>query len=155
MKRRSKYKLKLYDEAHLTDRGEMRVSWWGVTLCAIVAMAIFIAIGISIVWFTPLKKRLPGYMVPEQRNRTEETLLEVDSLQQLFLINEQYLENLRKVLDTEREPDVADTVNRSLPFRPDSLWEASEKEKEFIRKMAAAGYKVDLPAEEEEENENE
>lgn len=148
IKKGSKYKLKIYDEAHLIDRGGFSLSWWKLTLFGLVFIAFFIAVGIGIVWFTPIKKRLPGYMVPEQRDRTEEAFLRVDSLHKLYAINQAYMENLMKVLDTERDPDMPDTLNGAIPFIPESLLEASEAEKEFVRKMAAAGYIVELPNDE-------
>ena len=148
MKRRSKYKLKLYDEAHLVERGGIRVSWWGASICALLFMALFIGIGMGIVWYTPIKKRLPGYMVPEQRGKTEVAYIELDSLQKLFQLNQAYLENLQMVLATEPISTSTDTVNKSFPFRPDSLWDPSPEELKFLKKMEAAGYKVELPAQE-------
>ena len=154
MKRHSKYQLKLYDESHLVEKARMRVSWWGFTVCSILFMALFIAIGMGIVWFTPIKKRLPGYMVPEQRGKTEVAYIELDSLQKLFQINQAYLENLQKVLATEPISTSSDTINKSYLFRPDSLWDPSPEEMEFLNKMVAAGYKIDMPSEEETELEN-
>lgn len=139
---RHKYKVKLFDEAHLVDRGGFTVTWVRVIAVSILIMGIFIFIGIGIVWFTPVKKKLPGYMPPDQRARTEEACMKVDSLQELYKVHQAYLDNLIKVLDTERNPDIVDTVGSALPLVPDSLMVSSEIEKEFMKKMEEAGYVI-------------
>ncbi|MCH5214875.1 MAG: hypothetical protein J1E97_06740 [Muribaculaceae bacterium] len=140
MKRRTRFRVKFYDEARLVDRGGFSVTWLGVAAIAIVVAAFFICIGIGVVWFSPIKNRLPGYMPPGQRAQTEEAYRKVDSLQQLYTTQQRYLDNLVNVLNTTRDPEVPDTVGRALPFKPDSLLVSSEIEREFLRKMEEAGY---------------
>ena len=140
MKRRSRLKVKFFDEAHLVDRGGFTVTWLRVALATLVVMGIFILIGIGIVWFTPVKKKLPGYMPPAQRARTEQAYLKVDSLEELYKVHQAYLDNLVKVLDTDRRPDFIDTLDNALPLVPDSLMVSSEIEREFMKKMEEAGY---------------
>lgn len=155
MKNRAKYRVRIYDEAHLIDRGSFSVSWLKISLVAIVVMAFFIFVGIGIVWLTPLQKRLPGYMPPEQRARTEETYLRVDSLQELYKVHQAYLDNLIKVLDTDRVPDLPDTVGSPLPFLPDSLLVSSEIERKFLKKMEEAGYVITINEDYNDEDGNE
>lgn len=147
MKRRAKYRIRIVDEAHLVDRGGFTLSWLKAGAIAAVIMLFFIVVGVAIVWFTPLKKRLPGYMPPDQRALTEENYLRVDSLHRLYLVNQAYIDNLVKVLDTQRVPDEADTTGRALPLVPDSLLVSSEAEKEFMKKMEEAGYIITIPEE--------
>ena len=138
--KKPKYKIKIYDEAHLVDHGEISVSWVKFSIVAVLAVAFFMLIGVGIVWYTPLKKKLPGYMPPEQRAKTEESYLKVDSIAQLYTVHQAYLDNLVKILDTDRNPDLPDTVLRALPLMPDSLLVSSEIEREFMKKMEEAGY---------------
>ena len=144
MKPRAKYRVKIYDEAHLVDRGSFSVSWLKVALISFGIMVFFIMVGIGIVWFTPLQKRLPGYMPPEQRAKTEESYLRVDSLLELYKVHQAYLDNVVKVLDTDRAPDLPDTVGSPVPFMPDSLLVSSEIELKFLKKMEEAGYVITL-----------
>lgn len=147
MKRRPRYKVRIYDEAHLVDRGEFTLTWPRVVAAALVVMAIFIGIGIGIVWFTPLKGRLPGYLGPEQRMEAEDAILKVDSIRELYKVHQAYLDNLVKVLDTDRQPDEPDTVGQALPLIPDSLMVSSEIELEFMKKMQEAGYIIAITKE--------
>lgn len=140
MKKKQKFKVKIYDEAHLVDRGGFTVTWVRVALAALIGCGLFVMIGVGIVWFTPVKKRLPGYMPPAQRAMTEEAYLRVDSMQELYRVHQAYLENLVKILDTDREPDLPDTLGLAMPLMPDSLMVSSEIEREFMRKMEEAGY---------------
>lgn len=144
MKKRPKYRVRIYDESHLVDRGGFFVTWFRMGLAAVAIMVFFILIGIGIVWFSPLKKKLPGYMPPEQRARTEDAYLRVDSLQELYRVHQAYLDNIVKLLETERKPDMPDTVGRAIPLVPDSLFVSSEIELEFMKKMEEAGYIVAL-----------
>lgn len=144
LKRRPKYRVRIYDEAHLVDRGGFSVSWLKVSLIGFAIMVFFILIGIGIVWFTPLQKRLPGYMPPEQRAKSEQSILQVDSLRQLYTVHQAYLDNLVRVLDTNRRPDLPDTVGNAIPLIPDSLLVSSEIELKFLKKMEEAGYVITI-----------
>lgn len=140
LKRQRKYKLKLVDESRLIDLGSVTLTRFRAALFIILFCGIFVLIGIGIVWLTPIKKRLPGYMPPEQRAQTENAYLKVDSLEQLYRVHQAYLDNLIKLIDTDRLPDVADTVGDAIPLMPDSLMVSSEVEREFMKKMEEAGY---------------
>lgn len=153
MKNRHKYKVRIVDEAHLVDKGGFSLSWPRIVLGSLLMLTVFVALGICIVCFTPVKKLLPGYMRPDQRVRTEEAYLRVDSLQQLYTVHQAYLDNIVKLLDTDREPDIPDTVGVALPLLPDSLMVSSEIEREFMKKMEEAGYIITITQDYEESEE--
>ena len=144
MKRKTKYRLRIYDETHLVDKGGFSLSWPGILLVSVAAFIVFVALGIGIVYLTPVKKLLPGYMRADQRVRTEDACLRVDSLEELYILHQAYLDNLIKVLDTDRQPDIPDTVGPALPLIPDSLMVSSEIEREFMKKMEEAGYIITI-----------
>lgn len=153
MRRRPKYKLKIYDEAHLVDRGGFSLTWPRIILVSLSVMVVFITIGIGLVWLTPIKKWLPGYMRSDERIKTEQAYLRVDSLHQLYIVQQAYLDNLVKLLDTDREPDIPDTLGYALPLIPDSIMVSSEIEKEFMKKMEEAGYIIAITEDYEERDE--
>lgn len=144
MKNRPKYKVRIVDEAHLVEKGGFSLTWPRMVAAALGVILLFVALGIGIVCFTPVKKLLPGYMRPDQRVRTEDACLRVDSLEELYKLHQAYLDNIVKVLDTDREPDIPDTVGVALPLMPDSLMVSSEIEREFMKKMEAAGYIITI-----------
>ena len=153
MKKKHRYKVRIEDEAHLVEKGSFYLTWPRVIGMTVAVAIILFALGFGIIYFTPLKKILPGYMRPDQRGRTEEAYLKVDSLQELYKIHQAYLDNLVKVLNTDRKPDLPDTVGAALPMMPDSLMVSSEIEREFMKKMEQAGYIVTITEDYEESEE--
>lgn len=145
MRNRPRYRARIYDEAHLIDRGSFRISWFRVLFGVLLLVGIGIAIGFSIVWYSPIKKQLPGYMPPDERSKTEEAYLRADSLQMLYDVHQAYLENLLQVMDPNRMPDERDTTTNAWRLEPDSLSAASEIEREFVKRMGEAGYKTVAP----------
>ena len=145
MRNRPRYQIRIYDEAHLIDRGSFHISWLkivGLTLCLVL---VGVLIGVSIIWYSPLKKQLPGYMEKDERSKTEAAYQKVDSLQLLYDIHQEYLDNLLRVLDTDRTPEKRDTSNNAWRLEPDSLSSATEIEREFVKRMQKAGYKTLAP----------
>lgn len=145
IRNRARYRVRIYDEAHLVDRGGFRISWFRIVAAVLLLLLIGAAIGFSIVWYSPIKQSLPGYMKTEERSQTEEAYLKVDSLQVLYEVQQAYLHNLLKVLDPERAPDQLDTTRNAWRLEPDSMSAASEIEQEYLRRMEKAGYKTTAP----------
>lgn len=144
MKRRPRYRVRIEDEAHLVEKGGFSLTWTRLIVAALCVMTVFMTLGACLVSFTPLKKFLPGYMLPAERLKTEDAYMKVDSLQELYKVHQAYLDNLVKVLDTDREPDIPDTAAVALPLILDSLMVSSEIEKEFMKKMEEAGYIITI-----------
>lgn len=137
MKRHRKIKVKIVDERHLAEIGSFNLSWPRIIICLTGIALFFIFIGMCLLWLTPLKTNLPGYMKASQRSATEENLLRLDSLKGRYEKNQAYIDNFITVLNTERTPSdsikyatagMAGTVN-------DTLIGASEREEEFVKMM--------------------
>ena len=143
MRRKKDLRLKLYDENHLVERGSIKFTWFRFALLCVAFAAIFVGIGMGIIWFTPVKNNLPGYMPVQQRSHTEEAVIQLDSLEAVYKINQAYIDNIATILDPERPATVAeDTLSSALPIEIDSLLLPSEIELEFVRKMENAGYVI-------------
>ena len=133
MKRRSKLRLKLTDEARLEEKWNVRFSLFGFIVCSLLIIAACIAIGIATVWFTPLKTRLPGYMKESQRSASADMLLRLDSIVEVNEMNQRYLDNIMAIIgsDTIQTDSIAGNY-RHGHFTPDSLSSASEKEIQYV-----------------------
>ncbi|MDE6299589.1 MAG: M23 family metallopeptidase, partial [Muribaculaceae bacterium] len=83
-----------------------------------------------ILFFSPAREILPGYLKEDQRYATQEQLLRLDSLQIAFNNNSLFLENFRNVLDPA--PIVRDSLSVSLQISSDSLLPTSPEEKKFV-----------------------
>ena len=85
---------------------------------------------------TPIRTLMPGYLKKGERTEAKEGLLRIDSIRDAYRVNSLYLNNILKVLDTDRTPTdslLTETTPNELP--PDSLLPASPKEIEFISQM--------------------
>lgn len=143
MKRRSRLKIKIFDENHLVEKGGFRFSWIWFSLISLCVAVIFVLVGMAIIWFSPLKSRLPGYMPVQQRGDTEIAVMQLDSLEAVYRINQAYIDNIATILNTDRPATVTvDTLSAALPLELDSLVLPSQIELEFVRKMEDAGYVI-------------
>ena len=134
--RKKKLRLKLFDEAHLEEKWDIRFSRFYFFIISLLIMTLCVGIGIGIVWFTPLKTRLPGYMKESQRSASADMLVRLDSLIEVNEKNQRYLDNIASIFDPESR--LEDTITEGFThghFTPDSLSSASEKEIQYVLSM--------------------
>lgn len=136
MKPLTKYKLTLEDESHLTDVASVRLSLPALCAAGVLLLAAGLALAGSLIAFTPLRTLLPGYLKDSQRSATEEGLLRLDSLTAVYGVNQAYIDNCLRVLDTDRVPgDSAAVVPVSRELTSDSLMAATPREARFVSQM--------------------
>ena len=136
MKKTHLYKISIEDESHLRTLAEVKVSPLRIVAASLCAIILLIIIGGLLVMFTPLRGMLPGYMDNNQRVATEENLLRLDSLQEAYLANKNYIDNYLRVLDTDRIPsDSIQSAGHALSAVADSLLPAGERESRFTSLM--------------------
>lgn len=137
MKGKQVYRITIENESRLEKRGSLRLTAPVIAALTISMTALFLLIAGFIIYLTPLRHLLPGYMREGERGATEESFLRLDSLNQAYERNELFLRNIREVLNTDRKP--ADSTNVSAPARrmanSDSLAEMSGPERKFLNYM--------------------
>ncbi|MDE7401823.1 MAG: M23 family metallopeptidase [Muribaculaceae bacterium] len=130
------FRIRIEDESHLTEVGSMRISLVGLTGIIIGLTLAAIALGACIIYLTPLRAMLPGYLKANQRVATEEGLLRLDSLMDAYKVNQAYIDNFIRVTDTSRTPTdsaAITPVNRELVS--DSLMKPGAAEQRFVSQM--------------------
>lgn len=133
---KGRYRLTVEDEAHLSRVVNVRLSPWLACSGVLLVLALLTMLAIAIIMYTPLKTLLPGYLPPQERQATMDDVLKVDSLQQLYEINESYLQNVLTLLDTDRSAgDSVKSASMTVKTSGDSLLTASRREKEFRQMM--------------------
>ncbi len=137
MRPRRILKLTLSDEARLQTLASLTITPVRILAIAALALVTAMVVGFLLVLLTPLKTLIPGYMRESQRAASELALLRVDSLQEAYIRNQAYVENLNRVMDIERQAvrsrTVADSARRIIPA--DSLLPPSAEESRFVRRM--------------------
>lgn len=136
MSRRSRYKLTVEDESHLTEVASVRFSRTGICCAAVGFVLLSFTVAGVLISLTPLRTLLPGYLKQNQRSATEEGLMRLDSLMTAYEDNKAYIDNFLLITDTDREPgDSAAVVPTSRELTSDSLLTATPEEERFVNQM--------------------
>lgn len=135
-RRRKDYHITLEDDAHLARVARWRITPLRVALAAVAALVVMCGLGVVIVFTTPLKRMLPGYLKESQRTQSEDTYQRLDSLQEAYARNEAFMANIMNVLDTDRTPADSLSVSRqTATVTSDSLLPPTSREKKFMHQM--------------------
>ena len=94
-------------------------------------------LGAFLLFITPARTLLPGYLKDSERAATEEQLMRLDSLQTICRMNEDFLTNIMTVLNTDREAIAVKhiEISDSVDFFSDSIMPTSQEEINFVAMM--------------------
>lgn len=136
MRRQRKYRVVIEDESRLHDVFSLSMSplrWIGAGL---VFLVVALTVAGTVIYLTPLRSLLPGYMKSGERANTEIGMLRLDSLAEAYRRNESYMKNLMTVLNTDRVPaDSAGLATATNLLTADSLAGPSEEESRFVTEV--------------------
>ena len=111
----------------------LSVSKLGVAFCSLVAVALVAIATTVVLFYTPLKRYMPGYVSPEQRELMLEASLRVDSLYETVQRHQLYVMNLQDILRGEIKIDSVSTIDSLTILRSTDLMGRTERESEFVR----------------------
>ena len=100
-------------------------------LAVVVAVA---GITVSLLFYSPLKQLMPGYVSPDVRRQIIESSLRLDSLSEAVQRHHLYVMNLQDILRGEVKIDTVSTIDSLTVLRSEDLMERTEREREFARK---------------------
>lgn len=101
---------------------------------------------VLLIVFTPLKELIPGYSSAELKRQAIELTLKTDSLEQLAINNEAYIESVKKVLKGEIElskVNLDSVVKNEIPLLESKDLQVSESDKK-LRELVLAEDKYNL-----------
>lgn len=129
---RARYSIDITDLNSLRRVWGARLSGLSAWLAAAGVVAALASLITVIFLFTPAGYLLPGSLRPAERWQYTDLLHRVDSLRSLVNVQEVYARNIRAILADSVPPAmVSASISEALP--PDSLREASEAERRFVR----------------------
>ncbi len=103
------------------------------------AMALVVAsITVVLLFYSPLKQLMPGYVSPDVRRQIVETSLRIDSLSDAVQRHRLYVMNIQDILRGEVKMDSVSTIDSLTILRSEDLMERTVREKEFARKYEEA-----------------
>ncbi|MDE7437389.1 MAG: M23 family metallopeptidase [Muribaculaceae bacterium] len=136
MRRHLKYRIHIENESKLENIFDISISpavLWSAVAGIVV---LFVIIGSLIVMTTPLRTFLPGYLKESERAATEDNILRLDSILEVYEQDRAYIDNVLRVFDTGRiAVDSAAISTDSPALTTDSLLPSSPLERKFIDAM--------------------
>ena len=134
-----KYFFRRYDVIYTQHGGkdvERRISTSrfiiSLYLCAVVLVVA--AITVLLLFYSPLKRLMPGYVSPEVRHQIVETSIRIDSLYEAVQRHQLYVMNIQDILRGEIKVDSITTIDSLTVLRSEDLMERTERENEFVRR---------------------
>ena len=89
---------------------------------------------VLLLFYSPLKRLMPGYVSPDVRRQIVESSLRIDSLSDAVNRHRLYVMNIQDILRGEVKMDSVSTIDSLTVLRSEDLMERTEREKEFARK---------------------
>lgn len=111
-----------------------------VVIVSLTVVAAIAALMFVIVFFTPIRKLLPGRLEGDLRSRYVDMAMRLDSLEQHSSANDRYIENLRLILsgDIDSVPPAVIPVPAMTKAMADSMLAPSEAERNFVNLYEAS-----------------
>jgi murein DD-endopeptidase MepM/ murein hydrolase activator NlpD len=101
----TKYRLIIRNDATHQDKLALLLSPKNVFVVGVTAAVVLIMLTAMLIAFTPLRVYVPGYTTPDEYRLYKRMAHRVDSLNNLFQINQQYYDNLEHILNNKPMPD--------------------------------------------------
>jgi len=107
---------------------------WAAVAVVVGALASLIAV---IFMFTPLGALLPGHLDGDLRSQYLDAALRIDSLERITRSHKAYTDNIRSIFEGTADESAAEASTTAPVAGADSLIEASEAERRFVRQFEA------------------
>lgn len=117
------------DVEYRTSTSQFIISLYVLAIVIIVA-----SITVLLLFYSPLKRLMPGYVSPDVRRQIVESSLRLDSLSDAVQRHRLYVMNIQDILRGEVKMDTVSTIDSLTILRSEDLMERTEREKEFARK---------------------
>lgn len=131
-----RYRLSAINENTLEEVWRIKTSiFTGLVALFLLSLALITITSVFII-ATPIRYYLPGYLDVEIRERAVKTAIKIDSLEQALLLNTQYIENLKLVMDGALPAHyVAQLDSSNMIKENDPRLAKTELEREFVAKF--------------------
>jgi murein DD-endopeptidase MepM/ murein hydrolase activator NlpD len=126
---KNKYKLVILNDETFEEKASFTLNRLNVFILGSMLLVLLISIVTSLLIFTPLKEYIPGYADVSLRRDISEMALRVDSMQMIIDANDQYIENVKGVINGT--VGLNDTINKnSKPTLKDTTFRIGAKPEE-------------------------
>jgi hypothetical protein len=135
-----RYRLDFIAENTFNRVWTIRFSRARLIVVSTMSVAAVAALMFVIIFFTPVRKLLPGRLEGDLRSRYVDMAMRLDSLELRSIANDRYMTNLRNILSGETDSAaVTDAVRKEISkTKADSLLAPSEAERQFVQLYEAS-----------------
>lgn len=109
------------------------VSRFGIFFCLLVAASLVVAATTVVLFYSPLKRYMPGYVSPQQRVQLLEASQRVDSLYEAVERQKLYVMNLQDIFRGDIKVDTVSTIDSLTVLRSADLMNRTDREADFVR----------------------
>jgi len=145
LKYKDKYRLSILNDTTFEEVFWMRLSRLNIITILSFSIIIFTALIFSLIAYTPIKEFIPGYPDGQTSVMIKNNALKVDSFKLALKINQQYLNNIKKLLEGElssdyftRYPKDSGTITTKISLKPlpdDSIFRLKIEQKEDLENI--------------------
>ena len=130
-----RYRLSAINENTLEEVWRIKASVFSGAVIFLLLGLFLVIITSTFIIATPIRYYLPGYLDVEIRNKSIQTALKIDSLEQKLLLNDEYIKNIKNVmLGTVPASLVTELDSAKQILNNSPKLEKSEIEKDFVSK---------------------
>lgn len=109
-KLRNKYRLVILNDDTFEEKISLKLSRLNVFLLTGLSIIALIAVTALLIAYTPLREYIPGYASTTLKRKADHLALTTDSLEHKISVQQQYLDNIRRILNGDTlETPLADT----------------------------------------------
>lgn len=133
-----KFRIILLNEDSLEEVLSMRLSLLNVFVLLSLSSLILMFFTAALIVFTPLREYIPGYASSDLRSTSVELATKADSLEQVVIYNNAYINSIQKVLTGDLEYakiNIDSIIKAENDNLPDLKLETTEAELNFREEM--------------------
>lgn len=132
-----RYRITVRNEINGHKVTSFRISRASLTMGILAIAAALCVVTFFLIATTPLKQFLPGYLNVSARKQIVTNALRLDSLQQVALVQKQYIANFQNVMSGEIPLDSINAVDSLAQYQQDTLMDKSYLETQFQKEYEA------------------
>ena len=118
---RFQYKLSILNEKTLEEVWAYKLSLLSAFRAGLALFIVAVLIVSTLIVYTPIKNFLPGYMDVRARNDIQNNVLRLDSLEELVLMQDKYLANLKGVVRGDIKLDSISIIDSLVSVKPEDV----------------------------------
>ena len=139
-----RYRISIVEDTTHEVRFRMKASRLSITLGSIITILLILAILLTIIAYTPLKRLIPGYPSPQTRREAIQNAAKIEKLEKQMIIWSIQMENIQKIYKGEKPINIDSLLRDSTIFQRKSNIGIADKEDSLLREQFLKQEEFDI-----------